>query len=42
MLIVAKRLCVIYVSEWFQCIGYDYTACMDYMDPDVRCTQKVR
>ena len=23
----------------FLCIGYDYTACMDYMDPDVRCPQ---
>ena len=21
-------------------IGYDYTACMDYMDPDVRSPQK--
>ena len=21
-------------SEWFQCMGYDYTAFMDYMDLD--------
>ena len=33
MLIVACRLCVIDVRERFQCIGYDYTACMNYMDP---------
>ena len=23
-----------------QCIGYDYTAYMDYMHPDVLCPQK--
>ena len=23
----------------FQCIGYDYMAYMDYMDPDVLCPQ---
>ena len=44
-LIVACRLCVIYVredNEWFQCIGRDYTAYMDYMDHTVRCPQKGR
>ena len=25
------------MSWW--CIGYDYMACMDYMEPDVRCPQ---
>ena len=25
-----------------QCISYDYTAYMDYMDPDVRCPPKCR
>ena len=28
-------------SKWFQCIGYDYVACMDYMDPDICCPQKI-
>ena len=32
-------MCVIYVREWFQYVGYDCTACMDYMDPNVRCPQ---
>ena len=27
-------------DNMFQCIGYDYTTCMDYMDPDVHCPQK--
>ena len=42
ILIVACRLCVIYVREekWFQCIGYDYTADMDCMDPYVRYPPK--
>ena len=34
---------VCYLCEgrwWFQCVGYDYMACMDYMDPDVHCPQK--
>ena len=42
-LIVIYILFVIYVREdngSMQCIGYGYTACMDYMDPDVRCPQK--
>ena len=26
----------------FQRIGYNYVACMDYMDLDVRCSQKAR
>ena len=32
----------IVLSMWgyYQCVGYDYMACMDYMDPDVRCPQK--
>ena len=32
------------LSMWgkiiFQCVGYDYTAYMDYMDPDILCPQK--
>ena len=40
MLIITCRLWVIYVRELFQCIDYDYTAYMDYMDPDVLCPQK--
>ena len=40
MLIVACRLCVIDVRERFQCIGYDYTACMNYMDPMSAVPQK--
>ena len=34
-----------YLSEsrwWFQCVDYNYTACIDYMDPDVRCPKKVK
>ena len=27
-------------SDHLQCIGYDDTTCMDYMDPNVRCPQK--
>ena len=26
--------------EWFKRTGYDYTACMDYMDSNVRCPKK--
>ena len=40
-LIVACILCVIYVREDNDSIGYDYTACMDYMDPDIRCPKKL-
>ena len=30
-------------ERWlFLCISYDYTAYMDYMDPDVLCPQKGR
>ena len=38
--------CRIYVifehisGNLFQCIGYDYMAYMDYMDPDVLCLKK--
>ena len=40
-LIVACILGVIYVREDNdECISYDYRACMDYMDPDVRCPKK--
>ena len=31
-----------YCINCFQCIGYDYTACIYYMDPDVCCPQKSR
>ena len=33
---VACRLHVIYVREDNDCVGYDYTAYMDYMDLAVR------
>ena len=39
----SKNLLVGYLCEgrWsFQCIGYDYTAYMDYMDLTVRCPRK--
>ena len=35
---------VCYLCEgrlWFQCIGYDYTACLDYMDPDAHYPPKI-
>ena len=34
---------VCYLCEgrwWFQLIGYNYTTCMDFMEPDVCCPQK--
>ena len=27
------------IIPMYKCIGYDYTAYMDYMDPDVLCPQ---
>ena len=38
-LIVACRFCVIYVKEDndSNVKGFDYMACMDYMDPGVHC-----
>ena len=38
LLLYAKRPATVQLI-WL-CIGYDYTACMDYMDLDVRFTQK--
>ena len=38
---ITCRLWVIYLCEG-RYIGYDYTAYMDYMDPDVLCPQKGR
>ena len=39
--LIVAAYCVLSMwgKKWFQCIGYDYMACMDYMDPDVPCLQ---
>ena len=34
-------VCYLYEGrQWFQCIGYEYMAYMDYMDLAVRCPRK--